>query len=604
MIDLERESLLTEFSKITLKERYLIEGETTSQEIFLRVSKAFSDSPEHAQRLYEYSSKLWLSFATPILYSAPDRVTWSDDWKDNFNQIHFHNRISGLPISCFLSHVGDSRNGLNRHYEENTWLSSTGGGIGSSWSSVRSNGSSVGLRSKSTGIIPFIGVMDRHILAFSQGTTRRGAYAAYLSVEHPEIKEFIGIRKPGGGDANRKALNIHNGVVISDAFMKKVHNGGRWHLKDPNSGEIKSTINARSLWELILETRLITGEPYILFEDTANSKLPQHLKDAGLRVTTSNLCSEIMLPTDDKRTAVCCLSSVNVLHYDEWKDNTQFIEDVVRFLDNVIEYFIAYAPISLSKAVYSASQERSVGLGQLGFHSYLQSKRLPFESAITIGRAINIQKHIQSSAIKASELLAVERGCCESMIGKSYQRRNSHLCAIAPNATSSIVLGCSPSIEPWVSNCFTHKTLAGNFTVRNQHLKERLQELGLDTQKTWRHIANNRGSVQNLIGLPDLDKEVFKTAVEIDQRWIVDINSKRQEYVCQGISTNLFFQGNVHVKDLHDIHYRAWKSGLKSLYYIRSSSVRRAENVTSMIKRKEINNNLQAESEACIACEG
>ena len=594
MIIPERDELLTEFAKVTLKERYLIDGETSPQQAFARAAKAFADNPAHAERLYDYISKQWLSLATPVLSNAPQRKSWSDTWEDNFNGDCFVRRSRGLPISCFLNHVPDSREGISAHYDENIWLSSTGGGIGSNWGALRSDGTATASGSASTGVIPFISVMDRQVLAFSQGTTRRGSYAAYLDIGHPEVKEFISMRKPSGGDLNRKGLNIHHGINITDTFMRRVEAGKPWHLIDPHSEEVVHTVDARELWQSILETRVATGEPYLHFITTSNSKLPQHLKDQNLRINNSNLCTEIMLPTSEDRTAVCCLSSLNALYYSEWREDDLFIEDVVRMLDNVLEYFIVHSGRYLKRAAYSAAQERSIGIGLLGYHSYLQSKGIPLDSGLSISHTRAIQKHIKEKAYEASEHLGEERGLPPA----GGTRRNSHLIAIAPNASSSIILGCSPSIEPWKANAYIHKTSSGSWTVKNPQLEAALEEEGLNTNDIWKKIIQAEGSVAGIDAIPEHIRECFKTSFEYDQRWIIEHNAHRQEFVDQGISVNIFLPADVSVRELHGIHYMAWERGLKSLYYLRSESVRRAENVTQTIERQEVS------YDECIACEG
>lgn len=578
-VDYSRDALLTPFGIETLKDRYLTDGETSPQDAFARAAEAFSDNPAMAQRIYDYASKLWFMFSTPILSNGGTK--------------------RGMPISCFLNYVPDSRGGLTSHYAENAWLSSMGGGIGGYWGDVRSNGVTTSGGSRSSGAIPFMKVVDAEVLAFAQGVTRRASYAAYMDISHPEIEEFLEMRKPSGGDANRRCLNLHHGVNITDDFMVAVDNGENWELIDPHSKRVTKTIPARELWQKLLELRMSTGEPYIHFIDASNRFLPASQRAKGLRVRQSNLCSEITLPTDETRTAVCCLSSVNLATWDEWKDDPLFIADLVRFLDNVLEYFINNAPPELSKAAYSASMERSIGLGAMGFHSYLQSKGLPFDSPMAVGVNRRMFQGIKERAVKATRALALERGSApDSDVFDMV--RNMHLLAIAPNASSSIICGeTSPSIEPYRANAYTQKTKTGSFLVQNRYLKKVLADLGKDTNEVWSSIITNGGSVQHLEFLDQNTKDVFKTAIEIDQRWIIDHASDRQEWICQSQSVNVFLPSNAHVSLLHHIHFRAWKKGLKSLYYLRSEAIKRAETVSTKIERQALN-----DYEGCLSCEG
>ncbi|KGK41218.1 ribonucleotide-diphosphate reductase subunit alpha [Nitrincola sp. A-D6] len=612
-INYNRDSLLTDFGKQTLKDRYLLPEETSPQEGFARAATAFSDSPEMAQRIYDYASKLWVGFSTPILSNAPVRLKGWEMHPENFS------KQRGMPISCFLNYVEDSREGITSHYTENAWLASMGGGIGGSWSDVRSDGAKTKAGSKSSGVIPFMGVVDREMLAFSQGMTRRGSYAAFLDISHPEIVEFIGMRKPTGGDINRKNLNLHHGVCISDEFMEIIEDAttGKatstdWHLIDPNSGDIVQTVCALELWQRLLETRHQTGEPYIVFSDTVNNALPIEQQLKGLKVHHSNLCVEITLPTDNDRTAVCCLSSVNLERYDEWKSDPLFISDMVRFLDNVLTFFILNAPESMAKAIYSAAQERSIGLGAMGWHSYLQSKGIPFES---VGAALlneRIFKGIHASALAASRKLSSELGAAPDMgIGGL---RNAHLIAIAPNASSSVICGgASPSIEPIKANIFTHKTLSGSFKVKNkyldallwQHAEARNEYKGelSDSEwvaEQWKSIGANRGSVQHLSYISAELKEVFKTALEIDQNWVIKHAAERQPYICQSQSLNLFVPSNVDIKHFHMLHLDAWRKGVKTLYYCRSESLKKAENIGLSIERTVTPS---FDEPACLGCE-
>ena len=583
-----RDKYLSEFSFKTLQDRYLIEGENSPQDAFARAAMSFADDEAHAQRLYDYASQLWFMFSTPILSNGGTK--------------------RGLPISCFLNYADDSRTGITDHYVENAFLSSVGGGIGGCWSGVRSVGSKTSNGSESTGVIPFMKVVDAEMLAFSQGVTRRGSYAAYLHMSHPEIEEFLDVRKPTGGDVNRKSVNLHHGVVVPDKFMELIEGAtmhenfdDSWELIDPHSGKVTKTVSAKTLWVKLIQNRVETGEPYIMFENTVQDALPEFQKNLGLQVHHSNLCSEITLPTDASRTAVCCLSSVNLEEYDSWKDNDMFIPDLVRMLDNVLEYFIQNAPPELSRAVYSAQRERSIGLGAMGFHAYLQRHNLPFESAIAKGKNLAMFKRIKEEAVRASQQLAKERGECPDGIGSGM--RNAHLLAIAPNASSSIICGnTSPSIEPYRANAFTQKTKSGTSLLKNEYLESVLQDLGMDTDEVWKSIITNGGSVQHLDFLDDWTKDVFKTAVEIDQRWVIDFAADRQQYICQSQSLNVFFPANVSKQELHAIHMQAWKRKVKTLYYLRSEAYKRAETVSDEVLRQRIFESL--DENACLACEG
>ena len=588
LIDYKRDNYLSEFSHKTLQDRYLIAGETSPQDAFARAARAFSDNDAHAQRLYDYASKLWFMFSTPILSNG--------------------GTARGLPISCFLNYIEDSRTGLTGHYTENAFLSSVGGGVGGSWSDVRSVGSKTSNGSESTGVIPFMKVVDAEMLAFSQGVTRRGSYAAYLDISHPEIEEFLDVRKPTGGDINRKSVNLHHGVVISDRFMELIEGATReegfddsWDLIDPHTKEVIKTVSAKTLWVKLIQNRVETGEPYIMFGDTVNAALPEFQKEMGLSVHHSNLCSEITLPTNEGRTAVCCLSSVNLEEYDEWKNNKDFIPDLIRMLDNVISYFISHAPAQLEKAIASAEQERSLGLGAMGFHAYLQRKNVPFESPMAIGANKMMFEHIKKEAKNASDQLCVERGPCHD--GYHAGVRNAHLLAVAPNASSSIICGnTSPSIEPYRANAFTQKTKSGSSLLKNEYLEHALQELNQDTDEVWKSIITNNGSVQHLDFLDEWTKDVFKTAVEIDQRYIIEMAADRQKEICQSQSLNVFFPANVSKQELHAIHMMAWKKKVKTLYYLRSEAIKRAETVSDEALRQYIFDSI--DEEGCLACEG
>ena len=583
-----RDKYLSEFSIKTLEDRYLVGGEKSPQQAFARAAEVFSDDKDHAQRLYDYASKLWFMFSTPILSNGGT------------------NR--GLPISCFLNYVDDSREGITDHYTENAFLSSVGGGVGGCWSGVRSVGSKTSNGSESTGVIPFMKVVDAEMLAFSQGVTRRGSYAAYLDISHPEVEEFLDVRKPTGGDINRKSTNLHHGVVISDDFMTVIENATKiegyddsWNLIDPHSGKVVKTVSAKTLWVKLIQNRVETGEPYIMFGDTVDESVPEFQKELGLKVHQSNLCSEITLPTDKDRTAVCCLSSVNLEEFDEWKNDDQFIPDLIRMLDNVLENFIKNAPDQLSRAKYSAMRERSLGLGAMGFHAYLQRHNTPFESAMAAGRNRMMFQRIKSEAERATRQLAEERGPCPD--GKDYGVRNAHLLAVAPNASSSIICGnTSPSIEPYRANAFTQKTKTGSSLLKNEYLENVLQDLDQDTDEVWKSIVTNNGSVQHLDFLDDWTKDVFKTAVEIDQRWIIEMAAERQEHICQSQSLNIFFPANVSKQELHAVHMMAWKRGVKTLYYLRSEAIKRAETVSDEVLRQRIFESM--DEEGCLACEG
>ncbi|MFM2100050.1 MAG: hypothetical protein RLZZ366_1589 [Pseudomonadota bacterium] len=559
-IDNSRDALLTDFGKETLRDRYLLPGESY-QDLFVRVASAYSDDQVHAQRIYDYISKLWFMPATPVLSNGGTG--------------------RGLPISCYLNSVDDSLEGIVNTWNENVWLASRGGGIGTYWGSVRGIGEPVGLNGKTSGIIPFVRVMDSLTLAISQGSLRRGSAAVYLDVDHPEIEEFLEIRKPSG-DFNRKALNLHHGVLITDAFMEAVRNGEEWNLKSPKDGSIRATVDARSLFQKLVETRLATGEPYIVFSDTVNKAMPRHHRELGFKVSTSNLCSEITLPTGrdhlgNDRTAVCCLSSLNLETWDEWNGDKQFIEDVMRFLDNVLTDYIERAPPEMARAVYSASRERSVGLGVMGFHSFLQARGLPFEGAMAKSWNLRIFKHLAQGVNEASMLLATERGACPDAEERGVMERFSCKTAIAPTASISIICGgTSACIEPIPANIYTHKTLSGSFSIRNPHLERVLSEKSKNSETIWNSILEQGGSVQHLDFLSAEEKDTFKTSFEIDQRWLIELAADRTPYIDQATSLNLFIPADVEKWDLLMLHFRAWELGVKSLYYLRSKSIQRA----------------------------
>jgi len=586
-IDLSRDSLFDELGIQRLRESYMKDEEASPQERFAYVSESFASSQEHAQRLYDYSSKHWLSYSTPIL--------------------SFGRSKRGFPISCFLNYMDDSAEGLVDNLSETNWLSMYGGGVGVH----------VGIRNgddKSTGVMPHLKIYDASSLAYRQGRTRRGSYAAYLDIHHPDIIQFLEMRKPTG-DQNVRTLNLHHGINITDEFMTIIEKAMKdpdyddsFQLKNPASGEVVETVSAKYLWQKILDLRMQTGEPYLVFIDTANKAMPKWLSEKGLKINGSNLCTEIFLPTNEKRTAVCCLSSLNLEYYDDWKDDKQFILDVMEMLDNVLQYFIDKAPSTIARAKYSAMMERSIGVGALGFHAFLQKKGVAIDGVMAKSYNNEIFKHIHASCLLADSVLEQQRGSCIDAGHGNINRRFSHHTAIAPNASSSLIMGnTSPSVEPYRANVFRQDTLSGSFVYKNRFLKAQLAALGMDDDDVWASIISNEGSVQHL-NISDQLKEVFKTAMEIDQRWLVELAADRQKYIDQGQSINLFFHANVSIKYLHAIHFLAWKSGLKSLYYLRSEKVRKADKVGAQIKRQRIEDDIDlkqvAEGETCLACEG
>ena len=572
-VDRSRDSLLTDFGKATLDNRYLLPGEGY-QDLFARVASYYGDDAAHAQRIYDYISRHWFMPATPVLSNG--------------------GTARGLPISCFLNEASDSLEGIVGLWNENVWLASKGGGIGSYWGNLRSIGENVGANGKTSGVIPFIRVMDSLTLAISQGSLRRGSAAVYLPIWHPEVEEFIEMRRPTGGDPNRKALNLHHGVLVSDAFMRAVEADEEWALVSPKDGAHIRKVSARSLWIRLLTARMEQGEPYIIYSDHVNNARPEHHKLAGLEVKTSNLCAEITLPTGidqygQQRTAVCCLSSLNLETWFEWKDHPLFIEDVMRFLDNVLQDFIDRAPADMARARYAAMRERSVGLGVMGFHSFLQANNVPFESVIAKVWNRRMFAHIRKEADAASRMLAEEKGACPDAADYGVMERFSHKLAIAPTASISIITGAtSPGIEPIAANVFLQKTLSGSFTVRNRHLQKLLAQKGRDTDEVWSSITLTKGSVQHLDFLTQGEKDVFKTAFELDQRWVVEHAADRTPFVCQSQSVNLFLPADIHKRDLHQIHLLAWKRGLKSLYYCRSLSIQRADTVSNMLNKADV----------------
>ncbi|MEQ1551650.1 ribonucleoside-diphosphate reductase subunit alpha [Sphingorhabdus sp.] len=592
--DSARDDLLTEFGKETLRDRYLLPGENY-QDLFARVASAYADDEAHAQRLYDYISKLWFMPATPVLSNGGTG--------------------RGLPISCYLNSVDDSLEGIVNTWNENVWLASRGGGIGTYWGSVRGIGEPVGLNGKTSGIIPFVRVMDSLTLAISQGSLRRGSAACYLDINHPEIEEFLEIRKPSG-DFNRKALNLHHGVLLSDEFMEAVREGAEFNLRSPKDGSIRGTVDARSLFQKLVETRLATGEPYIIFSDTVNNAMPKHHRELGLKVSTSNLCAEITLPTGrdhlgGDRTAVCCLSSLNLETWDEWNSDKMFVEDVMRMLDNVLQDFIDRAPDEMARARYSAGRERSVGLGVMGFHSFLQSRGLGFESAMAKSWNMKIFKHIRAQADQASMVLATERGACPDAEERGVMERFSCKMAIAPTASISIICGgTSACIEPIPANIYTHKTLSGSFIVKNPYLEKLLQAKAKDSTNVWNTILEKGGSVQHLDFLSPEEKDTYKTSFEIDQRWLLELAGDRAPYIDQAQSLNLFIPADVEKWDLLMLHFRAWELGIKSLYYLRSKSIQRAgfaggveADNTADAPKIELTAGEQTDYEECLACQ-
>ena len=588
-VDFSRDSLFDELGILRLKESYMKDEEVSPQERFAFVSKAFSTNTEHAQRLYNYSSNHWLSFSTPIL--------------------SFGRSKRGLPISCFLPYLHDSAESLVDCLSEVNWLSMLGGGIGIG----------IGIRSaddKSVGVMPHLRTYDASSLAYRQGRTRRGSYAAYLDISHPDILIFLEIRK-GTGDQNMRCLNLHHGINITDDFMHIIEKcmldpdaDDTWELKDPHSGEVRDKISARDLWQRILEMRMHTGEPYLHFIDTSNKHMPQFQKDLGLKIRQSNLCSEIILPTDKDRTAVCCLSSVNLEYYDDWKNDRFFLRDIAEMLDNVLQHFIDNAPDSIQRARYSASRERSIGVGALGFHAYLQKNNIPFEGALAKSANLKIFKHIREKLDESNKQLGSERGEAPDAVGSG--QRFSHMTATAPNASSSIIMGnTSPSIEPYRANCYRQDTLSGSHLHKNKFLDSIIKEKcngnsKLDYNEIWSSIIANDGSAQHLEFLDEWQKDIFKTSMEIDQRWIVEHGADRQHYIDQSQSINLFFRPDVNIKYLHAVHFQAWKSGLKTLYYCRSEKIGKSDKVSKKIERQvidEIDLKALATEEICLACE-
>jgi len=590
-VDYSRDSLFDSLGITRLKESYMKEDETSPQERFAYVSSKFGSNPEHAQRLYDYASKHWLSYSTPIL--------------------SFGRSKRGLPISCFLNYIEDTAEGLVENLSETNWLSMLGGGVGVGF----------GIRSaddKSTGVMPHLKMYDASSLAYRQGRTRRGSYAAYLDIDHPDIINFLEMRKPTG-DQNMRCLNMHHGINIPDRFMEIIERAmlddnvdDSWDLVDPASNEVRETVSAKELWQRILEMRMQTGEPYIHFIDASNRAMPQWLKDRGLRINQSNLCSEIILPTNEKRTAVCCLSSLNLEHYDDWKKNKMFLKDVAEMLDNVLQYFIDNAPKQIKRAKYSAMRERSIGIGALGWHALLQKQNLPWENPMAVGLNKKIFSHVRKHLDEANKLLGMERG--EAPDAEGTGNRFSHLMAIAPNASSSIIMGnTSPSIEPYRANAYRQDTLSGSSLNKNRHLDKIIQKEAENhpdawAQEQWSSIIAHDGSVQHLAWMNEWDKDVYKTGMEINQQWVIQHAADRQEYIDQAQSLNVFFRPDSHIKYIHAVHFQAWKQGLKTMYYCRSDKIAKADRVSKRIEREVINeldlSALTGDGDVCIACEG
>ena len=581
-INRKRDKELSEQAYKLLKDYYCNDNEDSPQMAFARASVAYCDGDlALAQRIYDAVSKGHFMFASPVLSNAPAPGK----------------KARALPISCFLTYVPDSLEGLIDHSAELRWLSVKGGGVGGHWSDVRA------ISDKAPGPMPFLHTVDADMTAYRQGKTRKGSYAAYMDVSHPDLIEFLNMRIPTG-DVNRKNLNLHHAINITDDFMRAVERNEMWDLKDPHEDTVRETMPARTLWQHILETRYRTGEPYLNFIDTANRALPHTMKAKGLKIHGSNLCNEIHLPTSEDRTAVCCLSSLNLEKFDEWKDGT-LVADLIRFLDNVLQFFIDNAGDEISRARYSATQERSLGLGAMGWHSLLHQKRIAFDSLQARELNQHVFKLIKDEAVKETLRLGAEKGEAPDMRGTG--RRNAHLLAIAPNANSSIIVSTSPSIEPAKANAYTHRTRAGSHLVYNKYLEEELEKVGQNKESVWSGIITGGGSVQHLDFLSDNIKEVFKTAIELDQLVLVEQAADRQEYLCQGQSLNLFFSANANKKELHRSHFAAWKLGTKGLYYLRTESSQKAENVSLKVARdalQDFETQTMESQDECVACEG
>ena len=589
-IETKRDKKLSEQSFKLLKDYYCRDDEKSPQMAFARAAVAFcGNNLKLAQRIYDYVSQGWFMYSSPVLSNAPLKGE----------------EVKALPISCFLSYVPDTLEGLIEHTNELRWLSVKGGGVGGHWSDIRA------VSKKAPGPMPFLHTVDADMVAYRQGRTRKGSYAAYMDIDHPDIVEFINMRIPTG-DVNRKNLNLHHAVNVTDKFMQAVENNEVWELLDPNDKSVRDTMSARKLWELILETRYRTGEPYVNFIDTANAALPEAQKKLGMKIKGSNLCNEIHLVTNEERTAVCCLSSVNLEMYDEWKD-TNMVKDLIVFLDNVLQFFIDNAGDEISKARYSAQQERSLGLGAMGLHSYFQKHLIAFDSQEAIDANEEIFSSIKEKSVEATLEMGKRRGEAPDMVGTG--RRNAHMLAIAPNANSSMIVNTSPSIEPWKANAFTSRTRVGSHLNKNPYLEKVLENLGKNTDEVWSTIITNGGSVQHLDFLDHHLKEVFRTAIELDQHALIRLAGDRQKYLCQGQSLNIFFPAGANKKYLHSVHYQAWKQGCKGLYYLRTETSNRAENVAQKIKREKLDdiinpdtikfsNGAEEQQDECVACQG
>jgi len=589
-IETKRDKLLSEQSFKLLKDYYCRDDEKSPQHAFARAAVAYcSGNKGLAQRIYDYVSKGWFMYASPVLSNAPIKGE----------------QVKALPISCFLTYVPDTLDGLIDHSAELRWLSVKGGGVGGHWSDIRA------VSNKAPGPMPFLHTVDADMVAYRQGRTRKGSYAAYMDVDHPDITEFVNMRIPTG-DVNRKNLNLHHAVNITDNFMRAVEQNADWELRDPAGNDVRETVQARRLWEHILETRYRTGEPYLNFIDTANAALPDAQKQKGMKIRGSNLCNEIHLVTSEDRTAVCCLSSVNLEAYDEWKD-TPMVKDLTVFLDNVLQFFIDNAGDEIARARYSAQQERSLGLGAMGMHSYFQKNRIPFDSPQAVAHNNAIFSYIKAKAVEATLEMGKRRGEAPDMEGTG--RRNAHMLAIAPNANSSMIVNTSPSIEPWKANAFTSRTRVGSHLNKNPYLEEELEKIGKNTEEVWSMIITNGGSVQHLDFLDDQTKAVFKTAIELDQLSLIRLAGDRQKYLCQGQSLNVFFPAGATKKDLHQVHYQAWKQGCKGLYYLRTETSNKAENVSLKVEREKLDdiinpntinfsNGSEPQQDECVACQG
>lgn len=645
ILDLSRDDNLTNFGKATLEDRYLKPNETSPQHAFLRASTAFASNEAHATRMYGYASKQWVGYASPILSNAPVRTKFAQAWEDNFGRDCFLSVVGALPISCFLGYVGDSREEIGFHYYETMWLASNGGGAKFYWGDLRPVNSETSTGSKTGGLIPFFHVDDGLIVATHQGNNRRGVDGGSIRDNHPEIVEFIESRKMSG-DPNKRSRNLFQTVNLSDDFMYAVLGDKSWDLID-HKGIVSKTVQARYLWELMLETPFETGCPFLHWIDTSNDKLPATQKALGLRTNTVNICTEITLPTDKDRTAVCCLSSINMLKRDEWINDPQFIADVTEFLDNVLEYFIQNAIYTCTKdfdweklkdtlrselkednldearidqlahkivernimgykkAVYSAKQERAIGIGMMGLDSYFMANEIAYESQEALTITQKTFRHIKAQAHAASIALGTLRGEAPDMKGTG--RRNSHLLAIAPTATNSTIAGgATPALEKRYENIYTQKTKSGTFTVVEPALVKVLDKYGINTPEVIKSIKDNNGSVQHLRELTDHERLYLRTVFEVDQVWVVEHAATAQEEVCQAISCNLFFMPDVPRFYVNNVHLHMWKRGLKSRYYVRTKAVKSGDAFAdALVKRiQTIDYKKHEDFDACPSCEG